>query len=299
MRSKLEQALLLARDERPESLDHALSLLQHTVYSFSMKVCGHPEDAEDTAQEVMLKSLPYLAKFDNPKALTVWLYKVARNRCVSNRRGKKNAQSQHLSLDDLMPSRLELRELVQSAAYNPETALLSSETAKHVKEAVLAVPPQYRMVLVLHDMEDLSAAEVAQVMGLRVGTVRVRLHRARLMVRRHLAKLAKGAALGRQVIHAAAKQARPARCRHLFAALSDYMDGVIDDAMCDEMDRHLHDCQPCQAFLTSLKDTVRRCRSYHPAMDAVRAEGMRRELRSEYDKALAALRKRRAIAASH
>lgn len=254
-----------------------------------MKVCGHAEDAEDTAQDVMLKSLPYLAKFENPKALTVWLYKVARNRCVSNRRGEKNSPAKHLSLDELMPSSLELKELMENPAPGPEAALLNSESAEQLKQAVMTVPPSYRMVLVLHDMEELSTSEVAQVLGLREGTVRVRLHRARLMARRHLVKLSKREAPGSHVIHAAIEPARPPRCRHLFAALSDYMDGVIDDAMCDEMDRHISDCEPCQAFLSSLKDTVRRCRSYAPALDSERAERIRRELRPKYEKALAAL----------
>ena len=292
VRSQLEQALQLVRDDQPESLDRALTLLQNTVYSFSMKVCGHAEDAEDTAQDVLLKSLPYLAKFDNTKALTVWLYRVARNRCVSNRRGQKNSPEKHLSLDDLMPSSHELKELMEHPAPSPEAALLNSEAAEQLKQAVMAISPQYRMVLVLHDMEELSTAEVAQVMGLREGTVRVRLHRARLLVRRHLAKLAKREVPGRHVIHAAAEPARPPRCRHLFAALSDYMDGVIDDAMCDEMDRHISDCEPCQAFLASLRDAVRRCHAYHPAIDSERAEHMRRELRPKYEGALAALRNR-------
>ena len=91
MSARLEQALQLVRDNRPESIDRALSLLQNAVYSFSMKVCGHPEDAEDTMQEVLLKSIPHLPKFENSRALRVWLYKVARNRCISNRRGYKNS----------------------------------------------------------------------------------------------------------------------------------------------------------------------------------------------------------------
>lgn len=75
----VEQALKLIRENQPESIDRALALLQNTVYSFSMKVCGHPEDAEDTMQDVLLKSIAHLSNFDNPKALTVWLYKVAHN----------------------------------------------------------------------------------------------------------------------------------------------------------------------------------------------------------------------------
>jgi RNA polymerase sigma-70 factor (ECF subfamily) len=118
------------------------------------------------------------------------------------------------------------------------------------------------MVLVLHDVEELNTGEVAQIMGLREGTVRVRLHRARLMVRKFLsgkAKPTKGL-----TIHASVEPARPPRCRKLFAALSDYMDGLVDDAVCKQMDRHINDCQPCQAFLRSLKSAVHQCRTYSP-----------------------------------
>ena len=67
MRASVEQALELIREERPESLGEALALLQNTVFAFSMKVCGHQQDAEDTMQDVLLKSIPHLAKFDNPQ----------------------------------------------------------------------------------------------------------------------------------------------------------------------------------------------------------------------------------------
>src|ERR1700730_10692073 len=69
-----------------KSLEEALALLQKTIFSFSMKVCGQRQDAEDTMQEVLLKSVPNLPRFDNAKALMVWLYKVAKNRCLMSRR---------------------------------------------------------------------------------------------------------------------------------------------------------------------------------------------------------------------
>lgn len=59
-------------------------------------------------QEVLVKSLPYLPRFDNPRALLVWLYRVAKNRCLMNRRRSKFAPKQDLSLDELMPGRHEL-----------------------------------------------------------------------------------------------------------------------------------------------------------------------------------------------
>ena len=74
MRPELIQATELLRRNTPEAVEEALGLLQNTVYSFSMKVCGHPEDAEDTMQEVLYRSLGHLVKLKDPQELAVWLY---------------------------------------------------------------------------------------------------------------------------------------------------------------------------------------------------------------------------------
>jgi RNA polymerase sigma-70 factor (ECF subfamily) len=103
MRGDVEQALQLIQGGSPASLDKALGLLQDTVFSFSMKACEHWQDAEDTAQDVLLRSIPHLSKFESPKALAVWLYRVARNRCISSHRENKVSGAKNVSLDELMP----------------------------------------------------------------------------------------------------------------------------------------------------------------------------------------------------
>jgi RNA polymerase sigma-70 factor (ECF subfamily) len=261
-----------------------------------MKVCGHPEDAEDTMQEVLLKLLPYLQKFENPQALSVWLYKVARNRCLMNRRGAKKARNRHVSLDDLMPSEFELGQLLKSTGPNPEVNVLRDETRKRLRDALLKVPPLYRMVLVLHDMEGLSTSEVARVIGIREGTVRVRLHRARLLLRQELTRREKAKRGVVDRIPAAAGEdstKRPRNCREMFAALSDYMDGLVDDEHTREMEKHLNDCKPCVAFLDSLKSAVQQCRTYEPTCDTARAEELRQDLLHKYQVAVAGLPKDR------
>jgi RNA polymerase sigma-70 factor, ECF subfamily len=80
MRAEIEKSVELLQRGDEASVEQALALLQTTVFSFSMRVCGQREDAEDTMQEVLLKSIPHLPKFDSPRALLVWLYKVAKNR---------------------------------------------------------------------------------------------------------------------------------------------------------------------------------------------------------------------------
>ena len=185
MRSEIERAVLLLQRGDDQSLEQALALLQNTVFSFSMKVCGQREDAEDTMQEVLVKSVPYLPKFESPKALVVWLYKVAKNRCLMSRRRSKFAPKQDLSLEELMPDRKELERLAADGI-NPEMFAIRSEQAARLREAIQKLPPPYRIVLVLRDMEGLTDEEVAEITGLRPGTVRVRLHRARLFVRKEL-----------------------------------------------------------------------------------------------------------------
>jgi len=289
MRGDVERALQLIKSNQTASIDQALGLLQNTVFSFSMKVCGHPQDAEDTMQDVLLKSLPYLPKFNNAQALGVWLYKVARNRCLMNRRGRRFSPQSNLSLDALMPDSRELQHFLRSDRPNPESEVLQSEAAERLHRAILKIPAQYRFVLVLHDMEGLSTAEVARVTGLQEGTVRVRLHRARLFVRQQLDRPGRNGRVSGSAKPARGNQPRPGRCRKLFAALSDYMDGQVDDAVCEQMGKHLHDCEPCLAFLDSLEKTVERCRSYQPACGPTDSPELRQQLLQQYRAAQLAL----------
>ena len=228
MRHEIEQVVQLIQRKDPTSLEEALALLQNTVFSFSMKVCGQRQDAEDTMQEVLLKSVPYLRKFDSPKALMVWLYKVAKNRCLMSRRKSKFAPKQDLSLDELMPDRQELQKLSGSPDGTPETSLLRRENAKRLRQAVQGLPAEYRLILVLHDMEELSDSDVAEITGLRPGTIRVRLHRARLFVRKELAKqdqhrMRRQSAKPSGEIHNSA-QPRQRHCKEMFTELSNYLD---------------------------------------------------------------------------
>src|SRR5579884_1332889 len=163
MRAEVEQAAELARSGDAEAMAKAVALLQGTVYSFSMKVCGHREDAEDTMQETLLRVSPMLKKISNPKALTVWLYKVARSRCLMSRRRSKFAAEPDLSLDALMPNREDLEALAADRAKDPERSLLSRESEASLRAAIDKLPPEYRLVLVLHDMEELSTEEIAKI----------------------------------------------------------------------------------------------------------------------------------------
>lgn len=281
MRPELVQAAELLRRSDRESVERAIALLQNTVFSFSMKMCGHREDAEDTMQDVLAGSVKHLSKLEQPEALAAWLYTVTRNRCHRMRRKPAGAELPQLSLDELMPDEVELQRLLQSHDKTPEKNLLLAEQNKLLQQAVLHVPVPLRLVLVLHDMEELTSEEVAKILGLQVGTVRVRLHRARLAVRKEMARLEQGiSANGKSTANKPLK--RPRSCCAIFASLSEYLDERLEKKHSEQMRAHIEDCPACVAFLKDLRTAIDRCRALPAECDSALAGRMRKQMTEEY-----------------
>jgi len=188
MNSQVEQPLANLKSGNPEHVERALETLQEVVYGFGMKVCGVREDAEDTAQETLIRLARQLKEFLDARALAVWLYKVAKTQCLMSRRKSKFAPAQVLSLDALMPREGgSAAPAVKSWEITPEEILLNKELRSKLEDAVLALPKPYRLVLILRDMEQLDTREVAEVMGISEETTKMRLHRARVFLRNALA----------------------------------------------------------------------------------------------------------------
>lgn len=280
MRTELIQASQLLQKNTPEAVEEAIGLLQNTVFSFSMKMCGHRQDAEDTMQEVLYRSLKHLGKLEGPNALAAWLYTVARNRCYRMRRGHFEG-SKKLSLDELLPDDDELRSLLVESQSGPEAAAIHGEERHLLHQAVLGIPTPLRMVLVLHDMEELTSEQIAAILGLQTGTVRVRLHRARLAVRKEMSRLLKG--MPEQKTSGKRRIAeRPAECRELFANLSEYLDARVQTRTCEQMRAHIERCPACVAFLKDLRTAIDRCRSFEVVCDPKIAQRMRVLMTQEY-----------------
>jgi RNA polymerase sigma-70 factor (ECF subfamily) len=188
MNTQIEQALEILKSGNRQDADRALETLQGVVYGFGMKVCGSHEDAQDTAQETLIRLARQLRKFPDARALAVWLYKVAKTQCLMSRRKSKFAPLQMLSLDALMPTDSALSPAgTRSWQVTPEETVLKEELRGRLEDAILALPKHYRLVLILRDMEQLDTREVAEVMGISEDTTKKRLHRARVFVRNALA----------------------------------------------------------------------------------------------------------------
>ncbi|HTV83559.1 MAG TPA: sigma-70 family RNA polymerase sigma factor [Acidobacteriaceae bacterium] len=278
LRADLEDAIGVLRQGDPQGVSRALELLQRTVLSFGIKVCGHREDAEDTAQEVLLKSLPHLVHLDDPQSLSAWLYTAAKNRCWQTRRRASYRRS--VALEDLMPAGDELSALLADSGRSPEAIAASREDSRLLQQAVLELPPQYRIVLVLHDMEELETEQVARILSLQTGTVRVRLHRARLMLRREVNRLLRSEPRKSPAKKAAG--ARSADCRKIFANLSEYLDNRLQPGSCEKMRSHIESCPACLVFIQDLKRAIDRCRALEVCPDAEVSPVLRRLLTEEY-----------------
>jgi RNA polymerase sigma-70 factor (ECF subfamily) len=186
--TQIEKAIEILKSGNRQDAERAIETLQGVVYGFGMKVCGSHEDAQDTAQETLLRLARQLRDFPDARALSVWLYKVAKTQCLMSRRKSKFAPSQMLSLDALMPKDFVLSPAAaKTLPRTPEEIVLNQELRGRLEDAILALPKHYRLVLILRDMEQLDTREVAEVMGISEETTKMRLHRARVFVRNALA----------------------------------------------------------------------------------------------------------------
>jgi RNA polymerase sigma-70 factor (ECF subfamily) len=187
-----EQALINAsKDGDAAALDELVRAHQGRVYGFAMRMCRNVEDAKDILQETFLGMIRSLREFREESKFSTWLYRIAANACLKKRRRGVHdpTPEQELSLDDLMPrADAEGRKPdIPDWSEDAEHALLRGELSSRMEAAIDKLPKEYKIVLVLRDVEGLSAEETAQAVGLSVAAVKSRLHRARVFVRRELA----------------------------------------------------------------------------------------------------------------
>ncbi|MFM8552967.1 MAG: RNA polymerase sigma factor [Nitrospiraceae bacterium] len=157
------------------------------IFRFAQRLCGQAEDAKDLVQDTFLNAYRGLDQFRGEAKLSTWLYTIASRACLRMRRKRMGEPERELSLDEFIPtSDGEFRLQVAWAGLTPEEALANKELRGALDHAIQQLPKKYRLVLVLRDMEGLSAKDVGSIMGLNERAVKSRLHRARLFVRKEL-----------------------------------------------------------------------------------------------------------------
>lgn len=148
------------------------------VYRQMLRVCGNQADAEDVLQEALLSAFRSLGLLRDKAAFQAWLARIGRNVCYRLR--KKEALRPLLELP--VPG----LDGLESETPSAESQLVRQDLARCVKGALDRLPDASRRVLELRDMEGLSAPEAARALGISVGALKSRLHRARIQLRREL-----------------------------------------------------------------------------------------------------------------
>jgi RNA polymerase sigma-70 factor (ECF subfamily) len=154
------------------------------AYRFSRLICGAGSaDAEDAMQEALMSVYRRAADIREPKAFRAWLYRTVKNACLIGRRKRVHEPGRLLSLEDVLPG----DDLpLPSGDRSPEQLAIDSRTRARLRRALALLPPSFRVIVFLRDIEGLSTREVAQVVGISEDNVKTRLHRARLQLRKSL-----------------------------------------------------------------------------------------------------------------
>jgi RNA polymerase sigma-70 factor (ECF subfamily) len=167
---------------------------QHRVFRLACRLTSETE-APDVVQDAFLQVYRHLATFRGDAQFSTWLYRIATNAGLMHRRARARRPAE--SLDEFLPrfdaeGKLEDTPDALRIASRVDELLDRSVLAKKAQAAIDRLPDLYREAFVLRDMEELSTADVAQVLGVEPSTVRQRVHRARLLVRGYLSELAGG-----------------------------------------------------------------------------------------------------------
>ena len=246
--SDTDQDLLAAvRAGDRAALERLLERHQAAVYRFGVKMCREEEDAKDVLQETLFAAARGLPEFRGASSVSTWLYTIARSFCIKKRRTSKFAPQRLESLE----AQGEAAEEIADAARGPEADAAGRQLQVVLDGAIASLDPMYREVLLLRDVEGLSASEVGEVMGLSVEAVKSRLHRARIAVRERVAP------------HLALPEAgaEPAAgCRDVVELFSRRLEGEFDPAHCAELEAHLERCPGCRERCDSLRSTLTLCR---------------------------------------
>lgn len=217
------------------AVDELLARYEPHIYRFGLRMCGDEDAAREVLQETLLAAFRHLPGFRGDAALSTWLYQIARSFCIKARRGRRPT------------TELDAAPALVDPAPRPDAQAHAREIGEALSRAIADLPDDQREVLLLRDVEGLSAEQAAEVVGIEVGALKSRLHRARAALRGRLAKSLGDAA-----------DSEP--CPELAHELTAYAGMDIDQAACAQIENHLARCARCAGACDALKRTVSLCR---------------------------------------
>jgi RNA polymerase sigma-70 factor (ECF subfamily) len=209
--------LLLERARRGErdALEELLAGVAPQIKRFGLLMCKTEHDAEDVLQDTLISVANNLAEFDARASLTSWVFALTRNACARRRRSAKN-----------------------------KPTVAEGERGAAVSSVLAALSDEHREVIVLRDVEGLSAADAALALGISLEALKKRLHRARAALSAPAAPTPSGAT----------------HCPDAVLSLSRKLEGDLSQADCAAMEEHVQKCPSCGAARDALERALGACR---------------------------------------
>ena len=169
--TRVDESLLIARAGAGDqgAFRELVERYQGAVYNLAYRMLGDPDEAEDAAQEIFVRVYRQLARYDTERKFSTWVLAIATNYCIDQLRRRR---VQLVPLENIVP-------WARAREAGPEREALDREARDEIQVLLRRLPEKYRAVLVLRYWQDLSCAEIGEVLHVPEGTVKTQLHRAR------------------------------------------------------------------------------------------------------------------------
>ena len=254
---------------RDQALERLMDEEGGRMYGLGMKLCGSSEEAEDLVQETFLQAFRKWDQFEGRSAPSSWLYTIAARICQRRNRLRSGEPTKVQSLSELLPSGQPMVAEIPSSVESQLDEQLRREARERVALALANLPIHLRLPLLLKDITELSLSQIADILGLKEATVKTRVHRARLALRKELAD------------SLPQREAPPPDhsqkvCLDLLSAKQEALDrGVEFPVPPDEL------CSRCQSVMSTLDLTFDACRQLN--LDSL-PESLRQSILDETSK---------------
>lgn len=235
----MDDLIQLAKAGDTAALEKLLTDIAPSIQRFGMRMCQNDHDSEDVLQDTLMTILRHLPEFEGRSSFTSWVFALTRSACTRRRRGLKNKPG--LELDETAD--------LNGDEPTPEQGAGDREMSRILGRALDALSDEHREVILLRDVESLTAPEAADILGISVDALKSRLHRARQALRNALRPVLEPKSV-----------AAPASCPDIMNLWSRKLEGDLDALDCAEMERHLATCPACESACSALKSALVACR---------------------------------------
>ena len=236
--SDLNELVARARSGDREALEGVLAAIAPSVHRFGLRMCKNVHDAEDVLQDTLINIATHLGEFEGRSSLSSWVFALTRSACTRKRRGLKNrppvSDEQIAETPDQAPT--------------PEARAADQELASALSSALDGLSDDHREVILLRDIEGLSAPEASSALGISVDALKSRLHRAREALRTALRPLLEPTSAS-----------VPSGCPDVALLWSRKLEGDLSQGDCSAMQKHLATCPACGAACDALKRALLAC----------------------------------------